>query len=227
MESGREHDEEPSRAFRPDASRGFGWYAYAPYDAEVDEVDDDPEISEVWLDHDEYAGPWRSNEGVLGDDYDELHRWLGISRQLYDDVMAWNDEAEGPLGHDPAVRLAVVELGRHLRERLRRELPPHIRVREPHERRPTMVYLLLMKVTARGVVAEPLDPRSRAARALSRLPHPLVERLSAWQEEFRSLSGGLPDDDPDVRRWTDGGRAIAAEIEGVVGPDHEVRLYPP
>ena len=44
----------------------------------------------VLLRADEHAGPFWDDEGYLSDDYEELRRWIGISRRLFDDVMAWN-----------------------------------------------------------------------------------------------------------------------------------------
>ena len=37
------------------------------------------------------AGPFWEPDQLISDDFDELHRWLGISRQTYDEAMAWSE----------------------------------------------------------------------------------------------------------------------------------------
>ena len=70
---------------------GAGWFAYAPLGAQPPD-DEDPVIRTVRLRAHEHAGPFWDDEGHLSDDFDELHRWIGISRELFDDAMAWNEE---------------------------------------------------------------------------------------------------------------------------------------
>lgn len=53
---------------------------------------------------DEYGGPFWDDEGHVSDDFDDVHRWLGITRELYDDVMAWNDEFAALWGELPEER---------------------------------------------------------------------------------------------------------------------------
>ncbi len=85
-------EQDPDRLTRPgDQSGGFGWFAYAPPGAQPHD-DEDPVVRTVQLRAHEHAGPFWDDEGHLSDDFDELHRWIGISRELFDDAMAWNDE---------------------------------------------------------------------------------------------------------------------------------------
>ena len=51
---------------------------------------EDPGIRQVLLRPHEFAGPFWDDEGHLSDDYEELRRWIGISRRLFNDAMAWN-----------------------------------------------------------------------------------------------------------------------------------------
>lgn len=85
-------EQNPDRLTRPgDQSGGLGWFAYAPPGAQPHD-DEDPVVRTVQLREHEHAGPFWDDEGHLSDDFDELHRWIGISRELFDDAMAWNDE---------------------------------------------------------------------------------------------------------------------------------------
>ena len=69
---------------------GFGWYAYSPSGATSRE-DEDPVIEVVRLKANRELGPFFEPEGLISDDFEELHRWLGISRETFDDAMAWSE----------------------------------------------------------------------------------------------------------------------------------------
>jgi hypothetical protein len=53
--------------------------------------DGEPLIKVVRLKPNDELGPFFEPEGFISDDFEELHRWLGISRQTYDDAMAWSE----------------------------------------------------------------------------------------------------------------------------------------
>jgi hypothetical protein len=210
----------------PGAMREWGWYAYPPEGAELAEDDGELDVRELGIDLDEHAGPWQSDEGVL-DGFEELHS-IGVSRGLYDDVMAWHQEATEWRRPPTAAETRATEArGRELRRRLRAELPARITVREPHEEWTTHLYLHVMEITPQGLRFVSLDRRSRAARTLRRQPRALVERLRAWQQQLASLPPGWPETDPGVARWHAEGRAIADEIQRALGEGFEVHLYPP
>ncbi len=110
-----------------------GWFSYEPLDNATRGDDEDPDVQVVRLRAGTHAGPFWDDEGHLSDDYEELRRWIGISRQLFDDVMAWNDD----FAANPTVRRDAGWSARHLSarraltDRLRREVRPGIEVPEP------------------------------------------------------------------------------------------------
>jgi hypothetical protein len=100
-----------------------GWFAYAPHDS-----DDAPDTPIEWVELRviEHAGPFWSQGECLSEDFDELHSDLGISRELYDDIMEWHASSRIPTkehierGHELTSRLAGEVSGmevRPLRER--------------------------------------------------------------------------------------------------------------
>ncbi|TYL45354.1 hypothetical protein FXB39_18670 [Nocardioides sp. BGMRC 2183] len=38
------------------------------------------------------AGPFWEGGVLISNDFDELHKWIGISRELFEDAMAWHEE---------------------------------------------------------------------------------------------------------------------------------------
>src|SRR5688500_18958059 len=115
---------------------GFGWYAHAP-----DGVPDDvvgPPVRDVHLRADEYEGPFWSSLGSLGGDFEETHADIGISRSLYDDVMAWNDAALAP----DAAADEIFARQQHLLRRLADEVRPEIEVPVARSAPPMIISLL-------------------------------------------------------------------------------------
>lgn len=68
----------------------YGWFAYPSGTEHVEDAQEDPVICRVELEQDDYGGPFWSDAGHIGEDFEYLHRVLGISRELYDDAMARN-----------------------------------------------------------------------------------------------------------------------------------------
>lgn len=106
----------------------FGWFAYLP--PGVRDVDDeDTAIRRVTLRAHEHAGPFWDDEEHLSDDYDELHRWLGISRELYEDAMAWNEESVASITCNTAQwQRSHFQRKQELLRRLGKEIKPGIEV---------------------------------------------------------------------------------------------------
>jgi hypothetical protein len=86
---GRKRPDLPISLMSPDGIRGL--YAYRP-DGSLPVVDkaEDPTVEIIRLKPDYYDGPFWEPDQLLSDDFAELHRWLGISRETYDAAMAWN-----------------------------------------------------------------------------------------------------------------------------------------
>jgi hypothetical protein len=80
----------PIALMSPDGTRG--WYACRPDGSRpVIDEDQDPIVEVIRLRPDPDAGPFWEPDQLLSDDFDELRRWVGISRETYDAAMAWND----------------------------------------------------------------------------------------------------------------------------------------
>ena len=112
------------RRFRPEEPGG--WFAYEPSDPDRGSGDHDDEVTNVELMAYEYAGPFWSDEGHLSDEFDDLHRWLGISREVYDDAMSWNADLASVRSDEE--RAAHRRRGEALAERIRAEVPAGIAV---------------------------------------------------------------------------------------------------
>src|SRR5688572_17031455 len=97
-------------------------------------MDDDPtsddKIRWIGLRHDEYMGPFWDGEWDVEQDFDDLHRRLGISRRLFSDIMEWNDK-----GGDWYERIRLLR-------RLRDEVPGHIEVETSRPHPPRIVPIL-------------------------------------------------------------------------------------
>lgn len=80
-------------------------------------------VPPIRIQADEYAGsPFWDAEGHLGEDFEYLHRELGISRRLYEALMRWNHDFELSGSHD------LPPLPTALEERLASELHSHLRL---------------------------------------------------------------------------------------------------
>ena len=82
------YSQDPPQEQSP-SSTHLAWSAHPP---EGYVPREEPPISVVHLRAVPHAGPFWDDDSCLGEGFEELHDWLGISRSLYDDVMAWNDE---------------------------------------------------------------------------------------------------------------------------------------
>lgn len=107
---------------------GPGWFSFAPVGPRAPD-DEDPVVRVVRLREHEHAGPFWDDEGHLSDDFDELHRWIGISRGLFDDAVAWNEELASQQG-EPSAAWTQQHLTRReeLLRRLGQEVHPGIEV---------------------------------------------------------------------------------------------------
>jgi len=121
--------ERPPDRFRSEPGQ-TGWFAFEPAGSHIKEDDEDPVIRVVTLRSDEHAGPFWDDEGYVSDEFEELQRWIGISRALFDDAMAWNDEfASSPTAERDAEWQSRHSATRQdLLRRLRREVHPGIEV---------------------------------------------------------------------------------------------------
>ncbi|MBF4161653.1 hypothetical protein [Nocardioides acrostichi] len=146
----------------------------------------DDHITVVRLDDVEHAGPFMSDQGSLGTDFEELHSWLGLTRGLYDDIMGW---------HDAAVRSGQTDSARaeELTSRLSSEVRADLEVRPP--RVPTRELRLTDFVDA-SVPTPPLAPE-------------LAERVRAW----RDAAVARGDSDEAIFARQDAGFALAREVE--------------
>lgn len=174
-------------------SERFGWYAF-PSDrtrSNEEEEEDDPEIESVRLRRDTYAGPFWDGGVHISDDFDELHSWLRISRELYDDAMAWNEEYAS-LRSAPTREWedAHFARGQELLRRLRAEVPPSVSVPQPRARRPVV---LLLSDRAVDVAALSLSPD-------------VAQRLLAWRDEGERYQHATPANDAAIFAWETRGR---------------------
>lgn len=88
----------------------------------------------VNLQLDEHGGPFWDEDGPVSDDFDDVHRWLGISRELYDDAMAWNDEFAALWGGLPEERKRQAMARQHkLVRQLRQQVTADIEVVAPSD----------------------------------------------------------------------------------------------
>lgn len=89
----------------------------------------DQPISSVELRLGEDIPPFWSEGTALGDDFDELHQDLGLSRGLFDDIMRWHESfVDGQRSGDGPTRAELKSAGRGLLRRLREEVPDRISV---------------------------------------------------------------------------------------------------
>ena len=78
-----------------EGNAGDGWFSYTPCeDADLDYGE--TRVDYVQLRVMEHAGPFWARDECLSEDFDELHAGLGISRELYDDIMEWHVSSRVP-----------------------------------------------------------------------------------------------------------------------------------
>lgn len=209
----------------------FGWFAYPPNGANIPETEtDDAPIRFVTLRADEYAGPFRGDHMSLGDDFDELHRWLGISRPLYDDVMAWNDEYVRLDGTKPDDwKRPHFDVQQELLRRLAVEVHQGIEVQRARAEPPVEVSLLRLNQTAsdssRLVLWDASSVERDEATVLPPLPSALVARILNWVGEAWKYDHSTGDIDAEIWAWQDEGDALSRELQAVLGDDYEVKAH--
>lgn len=212
---------------RPPGDRhgGFGWFAFAPQGA-ADLDNEDPVIRTVSLRADEYAGPFWDDEGHLSDDFDELHRWLGISRQLFDDAMAWNEELAS-LRNKPTEDWKRHHLARQqeLLRRLGEEVHSGIEVESPRSQPPLLIELSRLNVDAETGHLVSWDEEATTtgqAKVLPPTPDALTKRVLAWIADASKYEEATDDNNSAIFAWEDEGSAIARELGQHLGEDYRV-----
>lgn len=201
---------------------GTGWFAYAPSGDAAAGAAGDPVVTRVDLSPDEYAGPFRDTGGSLGDDFDELHRWTGISRELYDDVMAWNDDVTAtpgdPLADDTD---GLFTRQQDLLRRLGEEVHPGIAVAPPRSVPATQVLLSRLRDDEQPGRLVVDGGTGGPARVLPPVPVGLVDRVQAWLHRRASHATARPSDEV-IFAWEDEGAALARDLQQTLGDDYEV-----
>ncbi|GEP34726.1 hypothetical protein NSZ01_24940 [Nocardioides szechwanensis] len=179
----------------------FGWFAYPR--AGSDDRYVDPPVRDVHLRVDEYGGPFWYSEGCLGDDFDELHEDIGISRGLYDEVMAWHSASLAAGARSEA--LFVVEQG--LLRRLAAEVGPAVAV-PPARSTPTAAVSLLDD----DVNSLPVEAALKA-------------KVTVWKAQVSTYAHATGDNDAEVWAWQDAGDMLAREVAAALGDDYKVRAF--
>lgn len=210
---------------RGDESGRFGWCAYAPEGAR-DVDDEDPVVCRVELREDEYAGPFWDDEGSLSDDFEELHRWLGISRELFDDAMVWNDEfallRSKPTDDWKRQHFATQQ---ELLRRLGQEVRPGIEVDSPRAEPPMLVQLSRLNVDADSahlVLWDAEAIETGRAKVLPPIPEALTRRALTWIADTGKYEEATPENSAAIFAWEDEGSAIARELQQILGDDYRV-----
>ncbi|WP_248580741.1 GNAT family N-acetyltransferase [Nocardioides sp. InS609-2] len=209
---------------RAQAFKGAGWYAVAPHGSrrQVLHTVEEP-LRELGLMADEYTGPFRSDDGALGDDFDEVHRVTGISRELFDDVMAWNDEVTG-VGHRPTGALFVRQ--QNLLRRLGEEVHPGIAVDSPQREPPVVVVLSSLNVdpdqSDRLVLWDEAALESGRAIPLPLISAALTGRITSWVADAWKYDHGTPQNNAALFEWQDEGSALGRELQEALGAGFHV-----
>jgi hypothetical protein len=204
--------EEPLVGPGPTDGATAGWYSHTSDEAHPST--DEPEVRYVELRHEEYAGPFWDDQGHLSDEYDDLQRWLGISRELYDEAMAWNSE-----GGDWTVQ-------QHLLRRLRTEVPSHIEVPPPRRHPPRDVLLHRLSVVGRDGERRLREDSTAGAEAapLPVLPLELLDDLARWLGQRERFAYGDDEQAAAHFAWEDEGLELCRRLEELWGADYTVSM---
>lgn len=193
-----------------------GWFAYLPDGSRPEDLPgEDPGVDYVELRCDEYAGPFWEHGGHLSDDFDELHRWLGISRELYDDAMDWNSR-----GGDWAEQ-------QRLLRRLREELPGRIEVPLARDRPPREVVLFQLRVGGAAGQRQLSEKRRLGRDEPEPLPlteQGLVDEVAAWLDRRRLFMFGTVENAAALHAWEDQATDLCRRLGSAWGPDYAVRI---
>lgn len=207
------------------------WMAFEPGTGQrlndVASTEEDPDVQYVELRPDEHTGPFYDNEGYLSGEFDQLHRWLGISQELYDAANRWNDEfasLDGPPGDDWKQQHLNQQLD--LVDRLRHEVRAGISVGAVQQRSRTQIRLSGLRTdhTGHGVTAPAINARSNAAKRLRRLSPDMVNRIAEWVRAGAQYGHAHPDGTNDAvdPAWEDEGAALASALQDLLGPRYQV-----
>jgi hypothetical protein len=201
----------------------YRWSAVRPDGALPDEP-----IDYVSLAADEYAGPFRGRDCVLTSDYAEMHAMLGISRALYDDIMAWNDDAASLPRRAPDARARpIFERQQQLLRRLAAEVRRGIEVERPRDAPSARLVLLelVADTTADPPFLQQVDRATGRRLALPAAPADLVVRVAGWIA--RSYLGDDPDEvgDDAVFAWQDEGAALVRELGDILGDRYVLTAF--
>lgn len=191
-----------------------GWFAYGPEGAEPRR---EQAVTRVWLEPDEYAGPFRCEHGILSGGFAELHRGLGLSGDLFDDVMAWNEAEEST---EPRAHFAQQQ---ELLRRLGDEVHEDIEVPAPRAEPPVPVELGRLNVAGDELVL--WDAAAVESGLPTRLPpvlRDLADRVVAWMAEAWRYDESTGDNDAASWAWQDEGDLIARELQAALGDDYRV-----
>ena len=206
---------------RSDGHAGYRWSAVVPGEP----GDEEETVDYVRLDADEYAGPFRGRDGVITSTYEDMHAMLGISRRLYDDVMAWNDEAAAlPRRAPEDIARPVFERQQELLRRLAAEVRPGIEVESARGVAPVRLTLaeLVAEASAEPAHLQRLDVNSGRRTPLPPVPADLVRRIAVWIEDTYKGDDADEAGDEVVLAWQDEGAALARELGDVLGEDYVV-----
>lgn len=219
-------EQNADRLGRPGHDDGkFGWFVHPPEGAQYVD-DEEPVIRKVRLREHESAGPFWDDEGHLSDDFDELHRWLGISRQLFDDAMAWNDEfASRRSKQTENWKRMHFARQQELLRRLGQEVHPGIEVDSPRTEPPTLVRLSRLNVdadSAQLVLWDEEAIEAGRAKALPPTPEALTRRALVWVADAGKYDEATSENSAAIFAWEDEGSAIARKLQQILGDNYRV-----
>lgn len=184
---------------------------------------DDP-ILWIGLRADPYAGPFRYQGGVVGGDFD-LYDGLGISRELYDEVLAWNEEDASLRGRPSAAwkdRHFAWKQG--LLVRLREEVHPEIEVEAPQAVRPVEVTLSRLRPgrTEGELILDAGGASSPEDKSVLVVGSALARRVLAWVKDGNRLDATHEASDAELFAWEDAGVELAQQVRDELGSGYAV-----
>jgi hypothetical protein len=153
-------------------------------------LDDEPEIATVTIRLLPDAGPFWERGVHISDSPEELHRWLRVSRQTYDDTMAWRARA---LQSSEADLPDMERQRQSLLDRLRSEVAPAVVVDDGTPVDRVIVHLVdLVLVDGR---IQTKDGRVMiGAVEVKELGLGFLDDLVVWRSLYQQMQGGrLPD----------------------------------
>ena len=214
---------------QPTGGGRAGWYSHTPSWAVTRGHGTEPEEPPVrWVDlrSNEIAGPFWEEEGALGDEYDDLQRMLGISRELIDDAFAWNERAcARPCDATPGHDRDLWHQQQALLRRLDLEVRPGIVVRAARSEPPTQVQLSRLNTDAAGsglVLWDAAAVETGRPTPLPAVPEALARRIVAWVAEGWKFDHTTPQSNEAALAWQHVGSSLARDLRPVLGDDYEV-----